>query len=977
IKQGILQALVSEPEKFVKNSIAQFIGTIVRHEFPNQSWPEVLQFIQQLTSSDNISDKEVSLAFQPCTDGAPTSELANVYHQLMPRVMQAVRALSVTDEERAVEAMELFDDLVESAIAVIVPHIKPLVEMCLEFASNKTLGDSIRVKALSFIGWITRTKKKAIVKHKLVQPILDVLFQLMSMPPENDDKEEYFSDDVDANTPMTCATQTLDVLALHLPPDKLLPPLVCYMQKICLSQLQHIQRGLEGTDLYAKKASHLALAVVVEGCSECIRTKYLESFLQCICKGITDPAGVVRNAALFALGQFSEHLQPDISQYASQLLPVLFDYLARLCSQLQEKGKEPPGLDRMFYALEMFCENLGDELLPYLPTLMDRLFTALSPNNSVHLRELALSCIGATANAAKDGMVPYFPRIIESLKIYLTQEQSEETMCLQTQAVDTLGVLARSVGPEHFAPLAQETVQLGLELLSKTDDPDLRKSCYGLFAALSTVLKGDMRNILPTIVEIMLDALKSVEGIVPHYKDDENTAFPVYEDLSDAAEEEDIENESEDEEEEEVAGYSVENVYVEEKEEACIALTEIAKNTGEAFVPFLEKSFEEVFKMINYPQDEIRKAAIDALLQFCISFNDIKSPEGEIALSKALSMLIPKCAELIRTDEERSVVMTALDAYSELLKEVKGRVLEGEGHRDAIINCVKDVMTYKTECQDKEDEDGANSDDPEAEQDEMLIEYAGDIVPNLGKAMTPDDFTQYFGLLLPLFANRTKKQSTVAQRSFGVGTLSECMEPLGPRIGQFVPQLLPLFLQLSRDDSDEVRNNAIFGIGEMVLHGKEALFPYPFNKVSIKHYSEILQALSTAASKERHAGTLDNICGALARLIMTNVSGVPMAQVFPVFVNYLPLREDFDENKAVFECMTYLYQLGHPMLLSHLSPVMKAGFIVLCENQGVKETLELVLNLMKTMQMNFRDEFSNVATTLPPEYASTIQQLFS
>jgi hypothetical protein len=49
------------------------------------------------------------------------------------------------------------------------------------------------------------------------------------MPPENDDKEEYFSEDVDANTPMTCATQTLDVLALYLPPDKLLPPLVCYI----------------------------------------------------------------------------------------------------------------------------------------------------------------------------------------------------------------------------------------------------------------------------------------------------------------------------------------------------------------------------------------------------------------------------------------------------------------------------------------------------------------------------------------------------------------------------------------------------------------------------------------------------------------------------------------------------------------------------------------------------------------------------
>lgn len=70
------------------------------------------------------------------------------------------------------------------------------------------------------------------------------------------------------------------------------------------------------------------------------------------------------------------------------------------------------------------------------------------------------------------------------------------------------------MGSEHFLPLAQGTVELGLNLLSKTDDPELRKSCYGLFAALSTVLKDDMRNILPTLVETMLEALQSEEGIV-------------------------------------------------------------------------------------------------------------------------------------------------------------------------------------------------------------------------------------------------------------------------------------------------------------------------------------------------------------------------------------------------------------------------------------------------------------------------------
>jgi hypothetical protein len=40
---------------------------------------------------------------------------------------------------------------------------------------------------------------------------------------------------------------------------------------------------------------------------------------------------------------------------------------------------------------------------------------------------------------------------------------------------DTLGVLARNIGPETFMPLADECVQLGLGLLENADDPDLRR----------------------------------------------------------------------------------------------------------------------------------------------------------------------------------------------------------------------------------------------------------------------------------------------------------------------------------------------------------------------------------------------------------------------------------------------------------------------------------------------------------------------
>lgn len=43
----------------VKNAIAQLIGIIVKHELPNNGWPEVLQFVQQLITSENLANKEV------------------------------------------------------------------------------------------------------------------------------------------------------------------------------------------------------------------------------------------------------------------------------------------------------------------------------------------------------------------------------------------------------------------------------------------------------------------------------------------------------------------------------------------------------------------------------------------------------------------------------------------------------------------------------------------------------------------------------------------------------------------------------------------------------------------------------------------------------------------------------------------------------------------------------------------------------
>lgn len=92
--------------------------------------------------------------------------------------------------------------------------------------------------------------------------------------------------------------------------------------------------------------------------------------------------------------------------------------------------------------------------------------------------------------------------------------------------------------------------------------------------------------------------------------------------------------------------------------------------------------------------------------------------------------------------------------------------------------------------------------------------------------------------------------------------------------------------------------------------------------LSCRQYPQILQMLSVAVSREDNPLALDNICGAIARLIITNVAAVPMDQVFPVLMKHLPLREDFQENTSLLKCFLFLFGAGHPQFQLHVGQIL-------------------------------------------------------
>ena len=149
---------------------------------------------------------------------------------------------------------------------------------------------------------------------------------------------------------------------------------------------------------------------------------------------------------------------------------------------------------------------------------------------------------------------------------------SEKIFC---KYLDTLGVIARTIGEQTFRPFAEECLHFTLNLVQSKDDPDLRKCAYGVFASLASVMKDDTAAALPAIIPLLMKAVESTEGVTVTTKDDdEESGFPSGDIIDDDEDVSPMENYDDDDSD--AAGYTVENAYLEEKEEACLALRELA-----------------------------------------------------------------------------------------------------------------------------------------------------------------------------------------------------------------------------------------------------------------------------------------------------------------------------------------------------------------------------------------------------------------
>ncbi|KAG5000612.1 hypothetical protein JHK87_021684 [Glycine soja] len=697
VMQSLIETITMEHSPPVRKASANVVSIVAKYAVPSGEWPDLLPFLFERSQSAQEDHREVALilfssltetignTFRPyftrlqdlllkCLQDETSNRVRVAalkavgsflefthdeievikFREFIPSILNVSRqCLASGEEDVAILAFEIFDELIESPAPLLGDSVKSIVQFSLEVCSSQNLESNTRHQAIQIISWLAKYKSSTLKKHKLITPILQVLCPLLA-----ESTNETEDDDL---APDRAAAEVIDTMALNIP-KHVFQPVFEFASVSC-----------QNANPKFREASVTALGVISEGCLELMKTK-LEPVLHIVLGALRDPEQMVRGAASFALGQFAEHLQPEIVSHYESVLPCILNALEDASDEVKEKS---------YYALAAFCENMGEDILPFLDPLMERLLTALQ-NSSRVLQETCMSAIGSIASAAEQAFIPYAERVLELMKIFMVLTNDEDLRS-RARATELVGIVAMSVGRVRMEPILPPYIEAAISGFG-LEFSELREYTHGFFSNVAEILDDSFAHYLPHVVPLAFSSCNLDDGSAVDIDECDDEITNGFGGVS---------SDDEAHDEPRVRNISIRTGVLDEKAAATQALGLFAQHTKTSYAPYFNcgpwnlpkskwaaKAKELLDTVMNiYIKTMVEDDDKEVVAQACTSVADIIRDYGYATLEPYLSQLVDATSLLlqeksscqqIESDSEIDDVDSAhdevlMDAVSDLL----------------------------------------------------------------------------------------------------------------------------------------------------------------------------------------------------------------------------------------------------------------------------------------------------------------------
>lgn len=626
---SLLDTVVDTFEAHLKNLFELFSRSLMDPESAEVRMT-TLRALAKVAEYIGVDDKHDIKAFQ---------EL------IVPMLKVLEKAIADDDDEGVKHGYDVFETLLILDTPLVSKHVGELVQFFLGAAANRDVDESMRCGALNVLAWIIRYKKSKVQALGLAKPIVEGLLPIGC---------EEDPEDIDEDSPSRLAFRCLDALSQALPPQQVFPVLS-----------QQLQTYMSSADPSHRKAALMAFGVSVEGCSEYIRP-HVDSLWSVIEGGLRDEHVVVRKAACIALGCLCEWLSEECATRHAVIVPILFDLIV-----------DPATQKNACTCLDSYLEILGDDIVNYLPLLMERLLILLE-NGPVPVKITVTGAIGSAAHAAKDKFRPYFDQTITRLVQFVTLQGSDEESDLRGVATDTIGTIAEAVGSEMFRPYFRDMMKAAFEALTM-DNTRLRESSFIFFGVMAQVFEGEFAEYLPTCVPALVASCQQSESsddFVDEGEANGATARQAAEAFASGVGASQIADEEEEIDETDLDALEamfarVNSAVAIEKEVAADTIGELFNATKSAFLPYVEETMQVLIDLLDHYYEGIRKAAVGALFQYIKTFYELSTPQEWVPgaqvkvpfhadVKKLVDHVLPHIINAWKTEDDKCVLMPTL-----------------------------------------------------------------------------------------------------------------------------------------------------------------------------------------------------------------------------------------------------------------------------------------------------------------------------
>ncbi|KAI9730105.1 MAG: hypothetical protein M1834_006097 [Cirrosporium novae-zelandiae] len=987
IRTRLLEATVQEQKPVVRHADARVVSAIAKIDFDSGEWGELPGHLRDAAISPKVQEREVGVyilytlletmgadfmrgsaeliqLFSKTIQDPESAEvrintmlaLANVaihidadddeaallaFRSIIPNMVRVLEeSIYAGDEERTLQAFEVFQALLGCDSQLLSNYLKDLVQFMVDIASKKDIVDDSRTQAISFLIQCVKFRRLKIQGMKIGPDLTNMALAIAT------ELEEFDVDD-DEITPARSALSMLDLMASCLPPSQVLVPL-----------LTGLGQYVNSTNPDHRRAGILALSFCIEGAPDFITTQLKEIMPLCF-RLLDDEEAKVRQAALYCIARLADDLAEDLAKEHQKLVPALVKNLDAAMRTVASDRKHSSdiikascsALDAVLYGLE------EDDAKRYLPQLAQR-FSQLFGHPDLKVKASAAAAMGSLASSVEEAFVPYFEATMQALSPYVTLKGDEDEFNLRAEVCDAMAKMAGAVGAKEFQKYVPGLMNASEEALS-LENSRLKETSYVLWSSLAKIYEGEFTPFLEGVMNGLLKSLEQEERAIEvelgqgaadlvgkevtiggkkvrvAAADDDN-AEAALQKLSDAAGGLGDDDDDDFEDFEDFDEFSAVTAVAMEKEIAVEVIGDVMTHTKNAFLPYFEKTVEMVLPLMEHDYEGIRKAAITTLHRaYAVLYQvwEETQPQKWVPglplkieptseLKKFCELLMTSTLALWMGEEERSVVTEINRNIAANLKVCGPALISEENYFTNIIEIVTNLLTKRHPCQQDagEDEDLVE-DDELAEYDWLVVDTALDVVIGLSIALG-----EQFGEVWKLFEKTIMKyasSSESTERSTAVGVIAECIKGMSGAVTQYTASLLKLLLHRLSDEDPETKSNAAYAIGRLCE--------------SSNSHDEILNAYSTILSKlepllqTKTARLMDNAAGCVSRMILKHREKMPIGEVLPALVALLPLKEDFEENEPIYKMITQMYQWEDPTIRG-LTPQLLPIFTYVLEN---------------------------------------------